>query len=893
MRTLTVASILCWTAWSAAKPAMNSVVFEPNRGQDRAGADFVAHGDGFALTLRGGRADLVSQNAHLATVLDGARHSLRGEGESRLPGVVNYLKGDDRARWITGVPTYGRVKYRAVYPGVDLVYYGNAGKLEYDFVVSPGADPRAIRVRYDGAESLQVDGAGDLIVKTSGGDLRQHRPLVYQDVDGVRHEIAGNYRVQGKTVTFAVAAYDRRRELVIDPVLTWSTFVAYSGSAGGSWGEGAAVDSSGNTYMIGTTVSTSGDYDVLLCKLSPAGTNIFTTYFGTVYDDYGYSVAVDSAGNIYFGGETTDEQTFGTAWVGKINPTGTAYIFQGYPDQSTVPSVYGASGQDVVYGVALDGSGNFYAAGATTSSYLPVSSGAAQTKYAGGLWDGFVMKFSSAGSLLYSTYLGGSGSDYAYAIAVDTAGDAFVTGATTSANFPTTSGAFQTTNGGTSNAFVTKLSPSLSTVFSTYLGGNGTDTGNGIAIDSGGAAYITGETNSTNFPTLGAIQSSFGGGAGDVFLTKVNGDGKTLAYSTYLGGSAEDYGVAIAVDGGNNVYLTGDTGSTDFPLLNAFQSANQGSVNAIVAAVDSSGGKLLFSTYLGGNGSPGTGGDHGGAVAANCASGLVVAGATASANFPVTSGAFVSTYPGLSSSAVSNAFVTKIAAGPAMPAISSGGVAGWWALGSGPVAPGSLLSIYGSGFAVAENVSPILPLPISVTGTTVNINNNPVPILYASAGQMNVQVPYEISPGTAVVTVNNACGTSAPVVFQVSQSAPYILQSGTGDVVAFNQDNTLNSPSNPAAVGSVITLFLTGIGPVDNAVATGAGASGAPLSSATLPKSATIGGWGSTVDFLGLTPGTAGVAQADLTVPGLSPGAYAVVLTINGIASNGPTIYTK
>ncbi len=885
MRALTAALVLSWTAWSAAKPITNAVVFEPNRGQDRAGSDFVAYGDGFALTLRGGRADLVSQDARLTTVLDGSRHAMHGEGESPLPGVVNYLKGDDRSGWITGIPTFGRVRYRAVYPGVDLVYYGNAGKLEYDFVISPGADPRAIRVRYDGADSLQVDAAGDLIVKTSGGDLRQHRPLVYQEIDGVRHEIAGNYRVQGKIVTFAVAAYDRRRALVIDPVLTWSTFVAYTSSPGGSLGEGVAVDSTGNVYTIGTTLSTSGDTDILLSKLSPAGANIFTVHFGSAYNDYGHAIAVDSSGNMFFGGETTDGQSFESALIGKINSAGTSLVFSGYPNNYSYSYGYG---QDAVYGVALDSSANFYLAGFTTSAYFPVSTTAAQTRDAGGA-DGFVMKYDQNGNFIASTYLGGSGTDSINAIAVDSVGDAFVTGFTTSTNFPATSGAFQTTNGGTSNAFVTKLSPTLTMVFSTYLGGNGSDTGYAIAVDKGGAAYVTGETSSTNFPTLGAFQSSFGGGNGDLFLSKVNGDGKSLAYSTYVGGSAEDYGFGIVLDAANNVYLTGGTSSTDFPLLNAFQNSNQGASNAIVAAVDSSGGKLLFSSYLGGNGSPGSGGDYGDAVAVSCASGLVVAGTTASSNFPVTSGAFVSTYPGNSS----NAFATKIAAGPAMPAISSGGVAGSWAPGSGPVAPGSLLSIYGSGFAVAENVSPTLPLPTSVTGTTVNINNNPVPILYASAGQMNVQVPYEISPGTAVVTVNNACGTSPPVVFQVSQAAPYILQGASGDVVAFNQDNTLNSLANPAPAGSVITLFLTGIGPVDNAVATGAGASGTPLSSATLPNSATVGGWGSKVDFLGLTPGTAGVAQADLTVPGLSPGAYSVVVTVNGIASNGPTIYTK
>ena len=227
-----------------------------------------------------------------------------------------------------------------------------------------------------------------------------------------------------------------------------------------------------------------------------------------------------------------------------------------------------------------------------------------------------------------------------------------------------------------------------------------------------------------------------------------------------------------------------------------------------------------------------------------------------------------------------------------MPAIASGGVSGSWAPAAGPVAPGSLLTIYGSGFAVARNQPQSLPLPTAAAATTVSIDSIPAPILYASPGQMNVQVPYEVSPGAAVAVVNNGCGASAPVIFQVAQAAPYALQSGAG-AVAFNQDGSLNSSANPAPSGSVITVYLTGIGPVSPAVATGAGAPGTQLSWATLPYSATIGGWNSGVYFLGLTPGTAGVAQADLVVPSLAPGTYAVVVTVGGVASNGPAVYTK
>jgi uncharacterized protein (TIGR03437 family) len=536
--------------------------------------------------------------------------------------------------------------------------------------------------------------------------------------------------------------------------------------------------------------------------------------------------------------------------------------------------------------VALDSSTNAYVVGATVSTDFPISSGVAQTSEGGGV-DAFVIKFNASGAGVYSTYLGGSGDEYGNAIAVDSAGNAFIAGSTTSSNFPVTSSAFQPKLAGGTDAFAAKLSPSGTLVFSTYLGGGLNDLAYGIAIDSSGAAYIAGETASTNFPTLNPMQPAFGGGTGDMFVTKLDGSGASLVYSTYLGGSAEDAAYAITVDGGGNAYVGGMSASTDFPVSDAFQKTNQGSSNGVVAALNTSGSALLFASYLGGSGS-GTYGDTVNALATNCAAGLVAVGTTTSTNFPVTQGSFMSTFQGGSA----DAFVASIASGGGTPVIGVGGVVNAATSAAGPVAPGSLITIYGSNLALATAMG-ALPWPTTLAGSTVTINGTPAPINYASASQINVQLPYEAGAGTAAVMVGGTCGNSVMATFQVAKAAPYIFQSGTGNAIVQNQDYSVNGPTNPAKAGSYVTVYLTGIGPLDNPVATGAAASTSQLSQATLPKSATIGGWSADVKFLGLTPGFIGLAQANLVVPSLSTGAYPVVITINGVASNGPNLYVQ
>src|SRR3989441_166203 len=460
-------------------------------------------------------------------------------GVEELRGRSNYFIGNDPAKWRANVPTYAKVEYRDVYPGVNLVYYGNQRQLEFDFIVAPGADPQRIRLRVEGADRLDLDAQGDLVVHTGGAQVRLQQPHVYQMANGVRQEIESRYVLNDHhQVEVWVAAYDTHKPLVIDPTLAYST---YLGGTGFDEGFGIAVDSLGQAYVTGVTASL--DFAMTAGVLQPR-----------------------------FAGGSLD------AFVTKLNPTGAALAYSTY---------LGGTGDENGFGIAVDATGNAYVTGLTNSNLdFPTTAGAFQRSSAGGISDAFVTKLNAAGAaLVYSTYLGGTGDENGFGIAVDATGNAYVTGITFSPDFPTTARAFQPSSPG-GDAFVTKLNPSgAALVYSTYLGGTGSDLGFGIAVDSFGNAYVTGQTFSSDFPTTeGAFQTTFGGGGGfDAFLTKVNPAGAALVYSTYLGGTSDDFGLGIAVDNFGNAYVTGFTGSLDFPTLGAFQSTSGDGGDAFVA----------------------------------------------------------------------------------------------------------------------------------------------------------------------------------------------------------------------------------------------------------------------------------------------------------------------
>ncbi len=706
--------------------------FEANVGQTDDQAKFLSRGSGYTLFLTPrGEAVLVLRKAApkrdplkpavsmpatlnydaagppavVRMKLVGGNASPQLEGLDQLSGKASYFIGNDPKKWRTNVPLYAEVRYREVYPGVDLVYYGNQRQLEHDFIVAPGANPRSITLDLAGAEKLSLDSQGALVLAVKDGELRLDKPSIYQEVDGVRREISGGYVLQNThQVSFQVASYDATRSLVIDPSLVFSTFL---GASNNDAGRAIAVDIAGNAYVTGETVSTNfptvSAYntafgggtlygDAFVTKLNPTGSGlVYSTYLGGTGEDQGLGISVDSSGNAYVIGRTnstnfpTTTTAFQTlfgggdadAFVTKLNSAGTGLLYSTY---------LGGSGQDIGNSIAVDSIGNAYVTGQTSSGVsgttsFPTTTGAFRPTYLGGSSDAFASKINpslvGAASLVYSTYLwGGAGSDFSFGIAVDASFNAYLTGQTNTTGIAT-SGAFQTILGGSSDAVVAKLNPLGSALlYLTYLGGSGFDFGNGIAVDGSGNAYVTGQAGSSDFPTsIGAVQTTFGGGV-DAFVTKVNPSGSGLVYSTFLGGSSNDAGTGIGVDGSGNAFVTGLTLSSNFPAGNAPSGACAGtcgtgaSFDAFVTEVNSMGSRLVYSTYLGGSGF-----DEGTGIALDflAAPDAYVVGFTGSStDFPTTMGAVQTTFGGGST----DAFVAKISEAVVPPPPSVGKVTG-------------------------------------------------------------------------------------------------------------------------------------------------------------------------------------------------------------------------
>ncbi|HEX5875671.1 MAG TPA: SBBP repeat-containing protein [Pyrinomonadaceae bacterium] len=665
--------------------------FEANVGQVDPRVDFISRGSGYTLfltpreavlALRAASASSPTGDDHQSTVVRmkfaGSETKPQAKAREELPGKVNYITGNDPKLWRTGISTYARVAYENVYPGVDLVYYGNQRQLEYDFVVHPGTDPTVIAINFEGVDQLKVDTQGELVLHTRGGEIRQRKPFIYQEVDGVRHEVAGSYKLKdANTVSFQLADYDANRPLVIDPVLVYSTFL---GGAALDTGQDITVDAGGNVYVTGVTqqltdpsnfpttvgafdtTHNGGFFDVYVTKLNSTGSAlVYSTFLGGSDEDFGSGITVDSTGNAYVTGTTSSpdfpttagafDTTYNTnrdAFVTKLNATGSALIYSTF---------LGGFESDGGNDIEVDPSGNAYVAGNTLSSSFPTTPGAFDTTHnVNEVFDVFVTKLNAGGSaLIYSTFLGGTNGALAPGIDLDTSGSIYVTGFTTSADFPTTVGAFDTTHNGSSDVFVTKLNATASAlIYSTFLGGSGTDTSGHIVIDTSGNAYVGGDTSSPNFPTtVGAFDTTYNGNF-DAFVTKLNPSGSApLVYSTFLGGTGQDHSSGIAVDISGSAYITGITLSADFPTVDAVDATYNGNIDAFVTKLNPSGSAShVYSTFLGGSED-----DSGLGITVDVFGSAYVTGSTTSTNFPTTTGAFDTTHNG-----GSDAFVTKLSA---------------------------------------------------------------------------------------------------------------------------------------------------------------------------------------------------------------------------------------
>jgi MYXO-CTERM domain-containing protein len=659
---------------AAAVPAHAETRFEANAGQWNPRVRFVArqpHATWF-LTDRGATVALGSVTVELALV--GATPSVP-RGEQELGARSNFFVGD-RSRWRTSVPNYARVRTQDQVPGVDVVWHDGKGGLEYDLEIAAGTDARTLAFDVTGARGLRIARDGSLEIATTAGTLVEQPPRVIQNA----RELPARYRIDHGRVRFALAGYDPSAPVVIDPVVRYAT---YAGGSGYDTAVAVAVDAAGNAYITGETTSTdlpgttggpAGGSDAYVTKLAADGaTVVYSTYIGGTGQDSGTSIAVDAGGHAFITGNTSSTNFPATTGAFQTSMRGAAdtFVVELAPAGDTfVYATYlgGNNDNDYAGAIAIDAAGNAYVTGRTQSATWPTTTGALLTTKCATMatYDcAYVSKVAAGGaSLAYSTFLGAADGSTGAAIAVDTAGSAYVTGrvpvsVNAAGRFPTTTGAFQTTCPIGVHGYVAKLTPAGDAlVYATYLhstGANHNEDMTGIAVDSAGSAYVVGSTDAATFPTtVGAYQTA-SAGSNDTLVVKLNAAGSALAYSTYLGGTSADIGRAIALDAAGDAFVAGYTSSTDFPTTtDAPEQTYPGasSYDAFAARLDAAGAVLTWGTYLGGSAFTQA---YGIAVSAQGAT--YVAG-YASGAYPTTAGAVQTSYGG-----GTDAFVTKLIGG--------------------------------------------------------------------------------------------------------------------------------------------------------------------------------------------------------------------------------------
>ena len=829
----------------------------------------------------------------------GADSGAQMSGDNELPGKISYLIGSDSSRWHTGLATFARVRIGQLYPGIDLVYYGDQRQLEYDFTAAPGIDPGVIKIHFDGVDKITIGDRGELLLAVPGGEIRQPAPVIYQMMDGRRQAINGGYKILNPhTVAFTVGLYNHNLPLVIDPVLYFSTYFG-GNSTDLAWA--TAVDTNGFIYVAGQTLSiqtsatnlapfsstnafqrnfagggTTGD--AFIAKFDNQGSNlVYLTYLGGTVDDVALCMAVDNAGDALVGGYT-DSPNFPVTpgafrtningvpdpfvhlyptdgFVAKLGPSGSNLVYSTY---------IGGVQADGVYGIAVDAADNAYVTGFTSSTNFPTTN-ALPFRLTGSTNsflnylacpnsfyfnnNAFVAEIASNGtSLLFSTYLGGTNYDWGRGIAVDASNYIYVTGYTSSTNFPTTNAVQQqfvsiitTTNAaptnvilvtnffngyllnGSSNstttfdAFVTKLAPGgTGWVYSTFLGGTNSDLATGIAADGAGNAYVTGGTVSTNFPnTVTNVAGLYNGLTNNVslgaplitnaFLTQImwSGTNAAIGWSTVFGGTnfGIDVGFGVAVDPSGNVFVVGASSTTNFPAVNTpglLQTTNSGGSDAFVMAFNANGSNILYSGYLGGNGN-----DYGYGIAVDSQTNLYLAGQTFSTNFPTF-------FPSQSSlNGTSDAFLAKIGWVAVPPGIAS--------QPTNQVVPAGSVNFFqvvsSSSLVVGATGTPPLSYQWQAQGTNLvwtnlvnggtNLLGTGAHIAGATTAILTINCPETNDSGNYQVIVTNYGGsvtsdvalltvTNIPTVFS---QQPMSQTVGVGSTVQFSINATFQQPA--------------------------------------------------------------------------------------------------
>ena len=969
--------------------------FESNQGQTDSRVRFLSRGSGYLLFLTPDEAVLALESersqqpgrtsklpqigleigkpkppAVLRMQLVGSNAQAGMVGTDRLPGKSNYFLGNDPSRWYTNVPNYRKVAEHAVYPGIDLIYYGTQSQLEYDFVVAPGADPCAIRLAVRGAKKLRIDSQGNLIASVGKGDVSFQRPVAYQeDSHGARQPVAARYSIKGgRNVEFKLGKHDPSRSLVIDPTLAYSTYVGGS-LIDGANGIGVAPDDSvfitGETYSVDyPTVDAlfpkgPGGEVAFVSKVSPDGSALlYSTYLGC-NPTVGNAIAVDSLGEAYVTGTTmcpgfpttegtpqswcADDNKCGATW----NPPG-ATVFNGFVTKLNVEGTallwstfVGDYSMCAGRGIAVDEAQNAYVTGdvgANIMETVPLTppetppplfchsngfqitlGGSGGNPYGGVGTDAFLLKIDADGSqYLYCTYLGGSDEDLGFGVAVDTAANAYVTGLTYSSDFPTGGGALQTKYAGAGDAFLTKVNTNAngaaSFVFSTFLGGSGLDQGNGVAVDTSGNAYVAGLTTSRASSLLftspsGAYQAdchldSLNVCEGDAFVAKVALSGApSLTYFTYLGGSLADSANGIALDSSDNAYVAGSTASTDFPIVGAVPQTTYGGGNAdaFVTELNATGSALVYSTYLGGSA---TDIANGIAVDGGNPASAYAAGQTCSFDFPLANplqpdyggncDAFVSkvsilegialhptglSFPTQSLGTSSQSQTVTLTNGDLSQTITSititGADPGDFALSNtcpispSTLAPGAQCTITVAFTPQAQGIrkasvefidsAPGSPQYVTLTGSTSPVGISPSELVFG-----NQQVSVASSPQPLTVTNN---GSTAVTIASVTASGAF---SQTSDCT--------NAPLQPTA-NCVVNVVFTPIAPGPNV-----GAVAITDTAPGSPQVVMLTGTGAAIPAVTLS-------ATSLTFPGQSVGTASAIQTLT-ITNTGSTLLT-